>query len=233
MTSLQAGKVFIIEGIIGAGKTTFAKLLSEHLNCEWLQEPDEKKGNPYLSLFYADQKRWALTMQMHLLNTRFRMHKHAQWKTMQTQENVVIDRSYFGDTAFARLQLKNGTLTQDEYNTYVTCYHNMTSSVLLPQICIHLITTPEVSNKRIAKRMEIQTGRKCESAIDLKYLEDLHKEETLMIDTLEKQGVKIIRLDWNEEKTEEEIKDSIKKICEDVNDYIIPDLLMNLHRRTL
>lgn len=229
----KSGTVFIIEGIIGAGKTTFAKLLSEHLKCEWLQEPDEKSGNPYLSLFYNDQKRWALTMQMHLLNTRFRMHSHAQWKTMQTNEDVVIDRSYFGDTAFARLQLRNGTLSEDEFNTYTMCYHNMTSSVLLPQICIHLITTPEVSNKRISKRMEIQTGRKCESVIDLKYLENLHEEEELMISTLEKQGVKIIRLDWNEEKTEEEIRQSITDICEEIKKYKIPDLLTNLHRRTV
>jgi len=230
---MESGKVFIIEGIIGAGKTTFAKLLSEQLKCEWLQEPDEKNGNPYLPMFYADQKRWAFTMQMHLLNTRFRMHKHAQWKAMQTNENIVIDRSYFGDTAFARLQLKNGTMTQDEYNTYVTCYHNMSSSVLLPQICIHLITTPEVSNGRISKRMEIQTGRKCESVIDLKYLQDLDHEENMMIEILEKQGVKIIRMEWNDEKNEDEIRASIKEVCQEVDNYMIPDLLMNLHRRTI
>ena len=226
--------VYIIEGIIGAGKTTFAKLLSEELNCEWLQEPDEKNGNPYLSDFYGDQKRWALTMQLHLLNTRFRMHKHAQWTTMQTCKDVIIDRSYFGDTAFARLQLKNGTMTQNEYNTYCMSYHNMTSNVLLPQICIHLITTPEVSSSRINKRMKIQTGRKCENVIDLQYLRDLNDEENLMIETLERQGVKIFRLEWNEEKSYEEIKESIHKLVTEIKGtYIPPDMLLDLHRRTI
>ena len=48
---MDTGNVFIVEGIIGAGKTTFANLLSKELNCEWLQEPDEKHGNPYLNFF--------------------------------------------------------------------------------------------------------------------------------------------------------------------------------------
>jgi deoxyadenosine/deoxycytidine kinase len=227
------GHVIIIEGIIGAGKTTFARLLSEELSCTWLQEPDEENGNPYLEQFYKNPKRWALTMQLHLLNTRFRMHQHAQWTTLQSRQSVVIDRSYFGDTAFARLQLKNNTLTQEEYNTYTMCYHNMTSSVLLPQICIHLVTDPEVSSSRIAKRMEQQTGRKCESVIDLQYLRDLETEENSMIETLEKQGVKIYTLDWNEEKSENEIRTCIRSLLTELELYEKPDMLINLHRRTI
>ena len=230
---MSSGRVFIIEGIIGAGKTTFAKYLADELGCQWLQEPDEKNGNSYLSKFYEDSNRWAFTMQLHLLNTRFRMHKHAQWTAMQSGNDVVIDRSYFGDTAFARLQVKNKVMTEDEYNTYALCYHNMTSSILLPQVCIHLITTPEVSSSRIENRMEIQTGRKCESVIDLKYLQDLSDEENIMIDVLEKQGVKIFRLDWDENKSIEDIKCSIEKLVQEINKYTVPDLLLDYHRRTI
>jgi deoxyadenosine/deoxycytidine kinase len=230
---MNNGKVIIIEGIIGAGKTTFANLFADELNCTWLAEPDEKQGNPYLSQFYADPKRWALTMQLHLLNTRFRMHKNAQWTAMQSGKNVVIDRSYFGDTAFARLQVKNKDLTEDEYNTYKLCYQNMTANILLPQICIHLITTPEVSSKRIGRRMEIETGRTCENVIDLQYLEDLRIEESIMIDTLEKQGVKIYNLDWNSDQTESEIRFTIKKLIEELNKYVVPDMLLDYHRRTI
>lgn len=229
----MSGNVIIIEGIIGAGKTTFSNILSKELECMWLQEPDEKKGNPYLSKFYEDPKRWALTMQLHLLNTRFRMHKHAQWRALQSGSNVVIDRSYFGDTAFARLQLKNGTLTQDEFDTYVLSYHNMTASVLLPQICIYLQTDPKISQQRINKRMEIQLGRKCEDAIDLQYLKDLEIEEDDMINTLEKQGVKIIRLDWDEDKTEEEIKEYAKTIVDDIRNNKTADLFNNLYKRKI
>ena len=229
----SSGRVYIIEGIIGAGKTTFAKHLAEELDCQWLQEPDEKNGNPYLNQFYKDSNRWALTMQLHLLNTRFRMHKNAQWTAMQSGKDVVIDRSYFGDTAFARLQVKSNVMTQDEYNTYSMCYHNMTSNILLPQVCIHLITSPNVSSCRIQNRMETQTGRKCESVIDLKYLEDLAYEECIMIDILEKQGVKVFRLEWNENKDTQEIKQSVKQLVKDMKKYKVPDLLLDYHRRSI
>lgn len=230
---MSSGRVYIIEGIIGAGKTTFAKCLAEELDCQWLQEPDEKNGNPYLSQFYEDSNRWALTMQLHLLNTRFRMHKNAQWTAMQSGKDVIIDRSYFGDTAFARLQVKNNVMTQDEYNTYTMCYHNMTSNILLPQVCIHLLTSPEVSSKRIQNRMEIETGRKCESVIDMNYLEQLQYEESIMINTLEKQGVKVFRLEWNENKDINKIKESIKNLVKEMNEYKVPDLLLDYHRRTI
>lgn len=229
----MTGKVIIVEGIIGAGKTTFSEILSKKLECMWLQEPDEKKGNPYLAKFYNDPQRWALTMQLHLLNTRFRMHKHAQWNALQSGSNVVIDRSYFGDTAFARLQLKNGTLSEEEFETYAMSYHNMTSSVLLPQICIYLQTDPKVSQERINKRMTIQLGRTCENAIDLKYLQDLEVEETDMINTLEKQGVKIIRMDWNEEKNKEDIENSIEELVKQLHEYTEPNLLGNIYRRSI
>ena len=73
--------------------------------------------------------------------------------------------SYFGDTAFARLQLKNDTMSQHEFDTYTMCYHNMTSTVLLPQVCVHIKVDPEVAQKRVDKRMSVQTGRQCECVI--------------------------------------------------------------------
>ena len=229
----MSGKVIIVEGIIGAGKTTFSKILSEELNCLWLKEPDEEKGNPYLSKFYDNCKRWALTMQLHLLNTRFRMHKHAQWNALQSGNNVVIDRSYFGDTAFARLQYKNGSLSKDEYDTYCLCYHNMTSNVLLPQVCIHLNVSPGTCANRITRRMEIQTGRKCENVIDIQYLIDLETEENHMINILQKQGVYIINIDWNEDKSIDDIKRTVKNIASSIKLFKPPDLLLDLHRRTI
>lgn len=228
----MTGKVVITEGIIGVGKTTFSEALSKYLDAQWMREPDEKAGNPYLARFYDNPKRWALTMQLHLLNTRYRMHMHAQWCTMQTQNNVVIDRSYFGDTAFANLQLQMGTLTQDEYDTYSLSYHNMTSHVLLPQVCIYLDVQPIVSQTRVQHRMEAQTGRKCETAIDLEYLINLQNHQDQVIRTLRNQGVHVIELDWNENKTLDEIHESAKKIALQIN-ALPGHSFLDLHRRTI
>jgi len=226
------GKVIITEGIIGVGKTTFSEALSKHLDAQWMKEPDEECGNPYLGSFYKDPKRWALTMQLHLLNTRYRMHMNAQWSAMQSGKHIVIDRSYFGDTAFANLQLENGTLTEDEFNTYSMSYQNMTSCVLLPQVCVFLDVEPETAQIRVKKRMEIQTGRVCENAIDLQYLVDLKKHQYRVIQTLNDQGVRIIKLNWNTNKT----KDEIYSIAMTVADEIIhmnQATFMDFHRRTV
>lgn len=228
----MGGKVIITEGIIGVGKTTFSEALSQCLDAKWMREPDEKCGNPYLKIFYEDPKRWAFTMQMHLLNMRYRMHIHAQWCALQSNANVVIDRSYFGDTAFANLQLESGTMTVDEYNTYTMSYQNMTSSVLLPQVCIFLDIDPEISQERVKKRMELQTGRTCENAIDITYLVDLKKHQDRVIFALESQGVRVIKLEWNKNRSHEEIKSVAKEVAEQIQN--MPEhSFLDYHRRTV
>lgn len=228
---MNNSKVVITEGIIGVGKTTFSKILSKHLDALWMKEPDEENGNPYLKQFYENPKRWAFTMQMHLLNMRYRMHNAAQWTAMTTS-NVVIDRSYFGDTAFANLQLETGTMSVDEYNTYCMSYQNMTSNVLLPQVCVFLDIDPEVSQERIKKRMEAQTGRVCEDCIDLNYLEMLRNHQSRVIDALEKQGVKIIKLDWNKNRSFIEIEQVCESIAKQIQE-LQNITFMDYHRRTI
>ena len=228
----MSGKVIITEGIIGVGKTTFSEALGKCLDAKWMREPDEESGNPYLKQFYEDPKRWAFTMQMHLLNTRYRMHVHAQWCALQSNTNVVIDRSYFGDTAFANLQLETETMTSDEFNTYTMCYQNMTSSVLLPQVCIFLDVDPEIAQERVKQRMEIQTGRTCENAIDINYLINLKKHQDRVISTLESQGVQIIKLQWNKTRSREEINNVAKEIAKQIQE--MPEhSFLDYHRRTI
>lgn len=200
-------KVIIIEGLIGSGKTTLTRDLAQHAPQEtlFLLEPDEKdNANPYLERYYRDPHRWAFTMQAHLLSARFRMHQLAQWHTLSKQGHAILDRSYFGDTCFAKVQLKNGYMTEEEYNTYASLYRSMTASVMLPSICIRLETSPETCNKRISKRMEAETGRACESAISTEYLRDLDDEISAMVNILEGQGVYTIRVPYDEDLTTQE-----------------------------
>ena len=231
------GKVVVVEGIIGAGKSSFSEELSGFLGGDtlYLREPDEKDGgNPYLADFYEDQSRWAFTMQTHLLQKRYKMHLHAQWHAMTSGANAVLDRSYFGDTAFARLQVKTGTMTADEFKTYQGIYHAMTASVLLPTVCVHLEVSPEISARRIKKRMEARTGRTCESAIDLEYLYDLQQEENIMVDTLQRQGVKTISVPWNADRSSTYDRlPIITEVANEILDYRPADMFLDLHRRTI
>ena len=235
---MSRGKVIVVEGIIGAGKSSFSRELAKQLgdNTLYLREPDEQdNANPYLSDFYSMPKRWAYTMQTHLLQARYKMHLNAQWHAMTTGNDAVLDRSYFGDTAFARLQLNMGDMSQREFDTYQSIYHAMTASVLLPTVCIHLQVSPKVAQQRIVRRMEDQTGRRCEDVISLKYLEDLAEEEERVIQALDAQGVRVLNLPWDEDRNDPNLRqDTIRGISTYINNYQPPgDMFLDLHRRTI
>lgn len=232
---MRRGTVCIVEGLIGAGKSSFTTELHEAIDGSTaLMEPDEQDGqNPYLSHFYGDMERWAFTMQIHLLQARFRMHQNAQWMAMSGQGPVILDRSYFGDTAFARLQLLQGTMTPNEYETYRAIYSSMTASVLLPNICIHLKVSPEVAAERIDKRASERSGRVCEKVIELSYLQQLDTEINAMVETLGSQGVKVIEVPYDLDRPDKSSRSSlIKNITKEIRNISAPDLFES-HRRSI
>lgn len=196
------GVSVIVEGLIGAGKSTLSQELGKALGEETLvlMEPDEQgNANPYLADFYADKPRWAFSMQLHLLGMRYRMQLNAQWHVLSGKGHAVCDRSYFGDTCFARLMARTGEITPREFETYRLLYQSMTASVLLPSVCVHLLVDPEVAAERIRKRAEARDGRKSELVIDLDYLRGLNEEITYTVDVLREQGVHVVDVPWDED----------------------------------
>jgi len=234
---MRRRKVVIVEGIIGAGKSSLTRELGAALGNDTLiqMEPDEANdANPYLSDFYGDQARWAFVMQVHLLQARYRMHLQAQWHAMSGEGHAVLDRSYFGDTCFARLQLKNGGMTQREFDTYRDIYHAMTASVMLPNVCVRMLVAPEISRNRIESRMSQREGRRCESGIDLKYLMDLDREISHMVAVLRQQGVTVIDMPWDVDRESPEArKMAVDSLAARIAEECAPDSFLDLHRRTL
>lgn len=232
----QRQKVVIVEGLIGSGKTTLSRELGKALgaNALTLFEPDEKGGgNPYLADYYGDPARWSFVLQVHQLQARYRMHLQAQWHAMQGFGHAVLDRSYFGDTAFARLQVRMGMMTQREFDTYASIYHAMTASVLLPNVCVRVLASPEVCNQRVAKRMESETGRKCESAIDLNYLRGLEQEIDHMTQTLKQMGVVTLDVPWDVDRdTPEQRQSAVEALARRIESINPQDFFLDLHRRT-
>ena len=230
-------KVVIVEGIIGAGKSSVCKELGRALGPDTLMmlEPDEKEGaNPYLADFYGNQNRWAFTMQVHLLQARYAMQLNAQWHVLSGNGHAVLDRSYFGDTCFARLQLKNGALGEREFQTYSSIYHNMTSSVMLPSIMVRLLVAPEIAHQRIQRRMQDETGRVCESTIPLKYLKDLDAEISRMAAILRTQGVTVIDIPWDVDRDTTESREvAVMSLAARIAEQEPLDDFLDLHRRTL
>lgn len=200
--------VIIVEGNIGAGKSTFAQILARALDGEYLPEPADGT-NPYLADYYRDPARWAFEMQMFLLTRRYRAQKYAQSKVRHSGGFVVLDRSYYGDVCFANVQKELGYFSERDYVTYLSHHTDMKVNLEPPAVAIFLNVAPGICKQRINHRLSVQKGRECESGISIAYLQALDHEifrlsESMSPSTLVKE------LPWSCERNEAEIA----KICE-------------------
>jgi len=108
------GNIFIgIAGMIGAGKSTLAAALGEHLGIETYYEP--VSDNEYLADFYRDTARHSFAMQVYLLNRRFQQHQEIIWRG----RSAVQDRTIYEDSIFAKMLARSGLMDPRDYATYV------------------------------------------------------------------------------------------------------------------
>ena len=205
------GGVIIVEGNIGAGKSTFAQHLADALGGEYLAEPADGT-NPYLADYYADPARWAFEMQMFLLTRRYRAQKYAQGKVRYNGSGfVVMDRSYYGDVCFANVQRQLGYFSERDYTTYLNHHTDMKINLEPPAVAIFLCVDTSVCKERINKRLSEKEGRKCESGITLDYLDRLDCEVRTLADSMRGNTI-VKRLPWSKEKTSDEIRNK----CQDI-----------------
>lgn len=116
--------VITIAGFIGGGKSSLAKILSEHLNSEAFYESVD--DNPILPLFYTASKeeislnRYPFLLQLWFLNTRFKSIKRAL-----TDRNNVLDRSIYEDLYFCQVNYELGRISELEFEIYKSLLNNM------------------------------------------------------------------------------------------------------------
>jgi deoxyadenosine/deoxycytidine kinase len=157
-------RVIIIEGQIGVGKTTVGELLEAKLGIRLFRELQRPDTHTLLDRFYADQRRWAFTLQVHFLNERFRMIKEIRRKG-----GGALDRSIYGDRIFAEVLHEDGAMTAEEFETYETLLANMLEHVQKPDLLVYLDCAVDTAVARIRKR-----NRGLESGIPRDYLERLN-----------------------------------------------------------
>ena len=193
----------IIEGNIGVGKSTFSKILSREfrragLRAEYLPEPDEN-NNPFLAAYYENPAAHAYEMQCHLLHKRFEATQYAVAGARAGRGWFILDRSYYGDICFARVQLKDGYFTEEQYQSYLDAHKSMRRFIEAPSAAIFLKASTEACAQRICTR-----SRSCESGIDPHYLESLQEQ----IDRLELSMAKktrVIHLDWTNDRDDSDL----------------------------
>jgi deoxyadenosine/deoxycytidine kinase len=150
-----------IEGVIGVGKTSLARLLQPEFNAELLLEVFEE--NPFLSDFYSDRHRYAFQTQIYFLLSRYRQQHHAVPQAL-TNGDLIADYTFAKDALFAGLNL-----TGDEIETYQLVHKALAERIPLPDLIVYLRVSTEVAMQRISMR-----DRSYERNMELSYIEQLN-----------------------------------------------------------
>lgn len=153
----------VIEGCIGAGKTTFSKMLAEDCNAELVLE--QFADNPFLPKFYEDPVHYALPVEMHFLMERYRQLSRLLSARDMFKDFVVGD--YFIDKCII---FSKNNLLQDEFNLYNTVFSTISSFLPKPELIVYLYNDPERLLQNIARR-----GREYEKNITAEYLSDIQE----------------------------------------------------------
>lgn len=179
-------KYFALEGNIGAGKSTFLKVINTFLNAQVVFEPHEKwqsiAGENLLDRFYADTQRWAYTFQTYAFITRILEREKAARKN--THPFQILERSVFSDRyCFAQNCYELGLMNALEWKLYQEWFAWLVDTYTVkPSGFIYMQTDPKVCYKRLLKR-----NRTEEAGVSLEYLELLHNKHEKWL--IEKDGV--------------------------------------------
>jgi deoxyguanosine kinase len=153
-------KFIAIEGVIGVGKTTLARLLQPHYEAEILLEVVE--DNPFLPRFYQDRERYAFQTQIFFLLSRYQQQYQAVPKALR-QGALISDYTFAKDELFAWLNLKD-----DELAMYGRVHAALGEKIPRPDLIIYLRADHDVLMRRIALR-----DRPFERDIDPDYIREV------------------------------------------------------------
>lgn len=150
-----------VEGPIGVGKTSLAKVISDHFRYALLREIVDE--NPFLGKFYENIEEWSFQTEMFFLCNRYKQLGDIQKLYLSKNEPVVADYHIFKNLIFAQR-----TLSTEEYDKYFTIYQILTRDMPKPNVIIYLHASLDTLLSRIKKR-----GREIEKNISPLYLEQL------------------------------------------------------------
>lgn len=151
----------VIEGNIGAGKTTLATMLSNELDARLVLE--QFSDNPFLPKFYANPERFSFPLELSFLAERYKQLNDELSKTSLFQPLVIADYFFMKSLIFAK-----NTLADDEYTLYRQIFNIIYSSIPKPDLYVYLHVPMEKLLANIKRR-----GRDYEQTISADYLEKI------------------------------------------------------------
>ena len=152
-----------IEGVIGVGKTTLARLLKDAFNAEVLLEVFEE--NPFLSDFYADRARYAFQTQIFFLLSRYRQQNNNVPQILSSGRNLLSDYTFSKDALFAGINLQG-----DELEMYYKVHEALGEKIPKPDLLVYLQAGTDTLMQRIAFR-----DRPYERRMERAYIDELNQ----------------------------------------------------------
>ena len=152
-----------IEGVIGVGKTTLARLLAPAFDADLLLEVFEE--NPFLSDFYSDRQRYAFQTQMFFLLSRYHQQRRGVTAILEAGKSLLSDYTFAKDSLFARINLRG-----DELDMYCRVHEALAEKIPMPDLLVYLRADTNILMQRIALR-----DRSYERNMEQNYIEELNR----------------------------------------------------------
>src|SRR5512141_1610850 len=158
-----ASMYIAIEGVIGVGKTTLARLLQNSFDAQILLEVFEE--NPFLSDFYGDRERYAFQTQIFFLLSRYHQQRRTVPDLLAAGKTLISDYTFAKDALFARINLAG-----DELDMYYKVHEALGEKIPKPDLIVYLRASTPVLMQRIALR-----DRSYERNMDAGYIDLLNR----------------------------------------------------------
>jgi deoxyguanosine kinase len=159
---MTENRYIAIEGVIGVGKTSLSKMLTERLKAQLVLE--EVEENPFLKDFYKDRSRYAFQTQMHFLFSRYQQQRNLR-QTELFSDRLIADYLFQKDRIFAGLNLSDRELAL--YEKLVVW---LELDVVKPDVVVYLQASSDILMERIGRR-----GRTFEKDMDRDYIQQLNE----------------------------------------------------------
>ncbi len=172
-----------IEGNIGAGKTSLAKILSTKFNASLVLE--EFAENTFLPQFYENPERFAFPLEMSFLAERFQQIASEQRKAFDKGQLLIGDYIFEKSLLFARVNLKGA-----EMNLFNRFYDLIAKDLQKPDLILYLHKKTDLLLENINLR-----GRSYEKSIPAEYLDQVSEKYLNYLQSLENQRVIILKSD--------------------------------------
>jgi deoxyguanosine kinase len=151
-----------IEGVIGVGKTTLARLLAPSFDADLQLEIFEE--NPFLSDFYSDRARYAFQTQIFFLLSRYHQQRRGVTTIIDSGRALLSDYTFAKDALFARINLAG-----DELQMYHRVHEALAEKIPMPDLLVYLRANTDNLMQRITLR-----DRSYERNMERAYIEELN-----------------------------------------------------------